>query len=104
MLQPSNTMYPSTPATVMTPRARSALSIRRSASRGSYTVPSEADLLLDPLRSTIAGIIVGRPALLRLEAIRLTRARSPPAHPPLPHGAARRCGAAGGACRWGYRG
>src|SRR3712207_3232051 len=68
-LQSSNIMCPRTPATTMTPSARRALSIRRSANRGSYAVLPKADLSHDPLRprSGMAGIIVGGFAPLCLQ-------------------------------------
>src|SRR5829696_9862685 len=53
-LRPSNTMYPNTPRTVIIPSAKRALSMRRVATRGSYTFLSEMPLLLDLLRSSSA--------------------------------------------------
>src|SRR5215211_8391095 len=56
-LQPSNTMYPNTPATVIVASAKRAPRIRLRATRGSYTVLSESDRSPGRL-SAMDGIIV----------------------------------------------
>ena len=95
-LHPSNTIYPNAPVAVMITSARTALSIRRKATRGSYTVLWETARLSRSLRSPSAmdSFIARQSAFLWLKAIRLTKAGCPLAPAPPRRGTTRRYGAA----------